>query len=322
MPIETVKKVTLIQPNQVTNAKYSFSKIQKNILYHVISELQPRMTKGEVKMEETKITLKLRDIDTNRNYQRVIDECKKMMRKQISYVLNKDNGKSTIVLATTVAAVTHDHGSEEISFILPSYAMPFFCYYGALGFTSYQKVLALSLKSTYSKRFYELCNRWKDKGGFTIPLKELREMLELENKYPKISHFRARVMDPAQKELQEVADVWFEYELSKFKSRSYNRISFKIFQRNAKGEAVRKDPSKATKKEKYSYVVRFLYLTFPAHHSNKAVEITDALMKMKYLDEVYSRFMRLERDLNLGKKNRADIERVTRFILKEDFELE
>jgi len=308
----------IIQPNQVTNARYDFTSVQKNILYQIIERLQPLMTKEEIKLEEQQFTFKLKEIDPNRNYQRIIQEVKKLYSKPIEYTFTPKNGRKTEVLSTVIGSVIHEENSEEVTFIVPSYAMPFFCYYGAIGFTSLQKTIAISLRSTYSKRIYELCCRWKDKGGFVMPISELRSILMLENKYKLIGHFKSRILNTAQKELKEKADLWFEYDLKKVNSRSYNIISFKIHQNSI--EAI-KHGNKGQQGEQYSFVWRFLQHAFPMNNSDKANMIADQITSNGQLDIAYNRFVRLDDELTQGKKERVDIIRITKHFLKEDLNI-
>ena len=66
---------------------------------------------------------------------------------------------------------------------------------------------------------YELCCRWADKGGFEITLVEFRKILFIEDKFKQIVQLKDRVLDMAQRELKESADVWYDYSLEKRESR-------------------------------------------------------------------------------------------------------
>lgn len=88
----------------------------------------------------------------------------------------------------------------------------------AANFTTYDLTVAISLKSTYSQRFYEFCSQYKNRENktFFFSVEKLREMLVLEDKYTLNADFRRNVLDVAQKELKEAydngqCDLWFEY---------------------------------------------------------------------------------------------------------------
>ena len=306
----------IIQPNQVTKAKYDFSSVQKNVIYKIIGRFQSMMSKGSVLMEEQKLTFKLKEIDPNRNALRVIKEIEKLYHKPIRYSLNTDKGEAN-VLSTVVSSVVHYPKTDEVTFIVPSYAMPFFCHWGAIGYTSYQQTVAISLKSKYSKRLYEYCCKWKDKGGFPLELKELREILNVENKFKQLGQLKQYVLEIAKKELKEHADVWFDYSLHKVGgSRSFNEIRFKIHQNKPKSV------KKGEKGEHYSFVHRFLNHTYPTYSDGMAVLITDKLLETDQIKTAYHRFKKLDDELIEGKKKKEDIIRLTKHILRKDYQIE
>jgi plasmid replication initiation protein len=75
-------------------------------------------------------------------------------------------------------------------------------------FTTYTLVNIIQLKSKYSIRLYELL---KKSQGFRNPviyqIEDLRELLGVEDQYPMYGNFKARVLDPAKKEISEQTDI-------------------------------------------------------------------------------------------------------------------
>lgn len=312
----------IIQPNQVTNARYDFSSVQKNLIYRVLGELQPLMSKKTIEEKEHLFKFKLKDLAKSNNYDDFITEAKKVIQKPVEYYYSivGENGKERKwhVLTSLISGIKHELNSEYITIKIPSDAIPFFCYYGLMGFTHLNQTIAITLKSMYSKRLYELCCRWKDKGGFVMPIDELRSVLMLENKYKLMGHFKSRILNTAQKELKEKADLWFEYDLKKVDSRSYNVVSFKIHHNSS--EAL-KDGQKGDQGEKYSFVWRFLQYSFSSNQSDKANVIADQIANNGQLDIAYDRFVRLDDELTQGKKEKTDLIRITKFFLKEDLNI-
>lgn len=85
-------------------------------------------------------------------------------------------------------------------------------------FTEYSLTVAISLKSTYSQRFYEWCCQYKNKGKFFLEVDRLRYLLKIEDKksYENTFEIKRRILDTAQKELQELfeagqSDLYFTY---------------------------------------------------------------------------------------------------------------
>jgi plasmid replication initiation protein len=81
-------------------------------------------------------------------------------------------------------------------------------------FTQYQLANILSMKSKYSPRIYEIlkCNEFKKQGYTEIELVELRRLLKAENIYPLYGDFKRRILIQAQKELNKLSDISFEFE--------------------------------------------------------------------------------------------------------------
>lgn len=79
------------------------------------------------------------------------------------------------------------------------------------GFRRYELQAALQLKSTYSLRLYKLVSEQRDIDHLDFQLDELKKMLGVGDKYKLPKDFLARVIEPAKKELDEVAPWSFNY---------------------------------------------------------------------------------------------------------------
>jgi plasmid replication initiation protein len=73
------------------------------------------------------------------------------------------------------------------------------------------------IQGAYAVRFYLFCKSWDpekhDAPGWRMTVKELRQWLDFKDgEYEKSFHIRAAVIERAKKELDEVADVSFDYD--------------------------------------------------------------------------------------------------------------
>ncbi|AKH22397.1 replication initiation protein [Sedimenticola thiotaurini] len=68
--------------------------------------------------------------------------------------------------------------------------------------TTYQLNEVRGLGSAYSIRLYEMLARFRDTGWFAISVDDFKERLQLVGKYPRFSNLKARVIDPAVKEIR------------------------------------------------------------------------------------------------------------------------
>jgi plasmid replication initiation protein len=72
---------------------------------------------------------------------------------------------------------------------------------------------ALLLRSSYAHRIYDLLKQYQHIGNRTIMVTDLREMLEIRSReYPKYADFRRRVLETAQREINNKTDISFDFE--------------------------------------------------------------------------------------------------------------
>lgn len=295
------------QPNHVSTARFnhSLSVLEKNIIYTIIDELQKNMSRElNQKYSNQQITVELKTLEQNRNYKRIKSAIKKLGAKHVEFdfVIPK-TGKVTGFSTSLVSGLRHEYNSKLITLNIPEDACRFFCYIGG-GFTSFQKTIAISLSSVYSKCLYELCCRWEDRGGYYCSIEELKEQLSIIGKYNQIAHFRTKVLETSKEELKKKADLFFTYSLIK-EGRKYSKISFK-FHRNIKGN----DEYYGIREEHFIYVYNFINRFFPVHTDTSARDYTDKIAQGGYIEKAYHRFIRLEDQIEARHKTKTDIKNI------------
>jgi len=92
-------------------------------------------------------------------------------------------------------------------------------------FTLYLLKVFLRLRSKYSTQIYELVKMRQGLALLSMSVEEFRCKLGLEEKYSRFSSLRARVIDQAQGELREKADVYFTYRVLR-EGRTPKRLEF------------------------------------------------------------------------------------------------
>jgi len=315
MKTEETKSLSIIQPNRVTNARYDWTATQKNIMYLVIESLQNEMSYQPLLFDRGReYVLDLGKITDAEHYNYAFKEAEDFVGRTLHYDWKGENGKMNDTTTTIIASITRERGARFIRVEIPKMAIPVLLFIGkGTGFTVMQKTIAISLKSKHSKRMYELCCRWADKGGFNMSLIEFRQMMYLEKQYKDINRFREQVIDIAKKELKESADKWFEYRLEKVKSRSYNWIYCKVFTNDLK--------QKNAEKGVYPNVYNYLLLTFPPIISDKAMVVADKLADMQQLGAAWDKFRPLYEKYASGDMDAKHIMNTTKLILREDFNI-
>lgn len=244
----------LIQSYILTTAKYDYSVYEKRILYRII-ELMQEYTKGKTLNSRYSITKTMfDDIDVimpasaflkdekDQNYTRTKDALLSLNRKVIQYEDRESWGAFNLI----ERPVVHKIG-DNISFrISPTIAKAFLDF--SKGFSKYELETAMSFKSEYSMRFYELLSG--QKKPITYSVENLKIMFKVEDKYKLTANFINKVIEPAKKELDEKSPYSFEYKPVKLGRKITSIKFYPVYQpknRDAKIEAKRLQKSTSLK---------------------------------------------------------------------------
>ena len=302
----------IIQPNFVTSARYDYSQMQKDFMYHFIEKMNGHMTKDKNMITDLfgnlVIEMDLKDICKSNNYAPMLEAIRDLQRKPISY--SYDRNKDTYDVDThLIASLIHKRGTGRIKIKTTEESLPFLSYIGS-GFTSFNKETALSLQSYYAKRMYELCCRWKDKGFYRTTIKEFRKMMMIEDKFESISDMRRFVLDISEKMLTKDADYTYTYAMRKENgSKAFNWLEIYIL--STKGEQVDKSAW-------YITIYNFLYSIYK---DGTAVRVSDYLADNEYLKRTAERIVRLKKDIAAGKVKQHGLKQYVNMILEKDYQV-
>lgn len=213
---------SIAQSNALTESRYDFNRLEKNALYCIIRQVRKEYVE-ETSEQKTYSNMRM-DIPEN-ILAEIADEAHR-----------KDAKEALVSLRHRDITITYpDGGWLNVGFVnyakfnpkrkvfeveVSSEIMPYLVNL-ASRYTVLSLTVAITLKSKWSQRFYELCCQYKNHLENGIPsfhksIDQLRKMFALEDKYPKLPDLKSRVLDKAQKELKEsyeagVSDLWFEY---------------------------------------------------------------------------------------------------------------
>lgn len=214
------KKMDMIcQTNALTNARYNFTAMEKNVLYVITKKIRENYEDGSMP-------------DANSNWQNFYVILYPSDFARIADENHTTRAKETLVkLRSKTIEIEDDEGNwlcigfinyarylpkknqyvVEISDkIMPHLVELTRC------FTAYSLTVVISLKSKYSQRFYELACQYRTAKSFFIEHVKLEKMLKMENVYPRIIDFKRNVIEVAIHELlvaykNNRSDLWLEY---------------------------------------------------------------------------------------------------------------
>jgi plasmid replication initiation protein len=153
-------------------------------------------------------------------YKGLKDACASLYERKLTYM----DGKKLVKLRWVWKATYHDgEGWAEICFS-PDLTPHIFLLKSR--FVSYQLKFAQGLQSIYSWRLLELLMREKDRGILLITVDDLRQTLEIPEKY-RFADIKRRVIDTAVVELNEKADLVIRWEPVK-RGRAVHSLRFEF----------------------------------------------------------------------------------------------
>jgi plasmid replication initiation protein len=94
-------------------------------------------------------------------------------------------------------------------------------------FTSYRLEEVASLRSTYAIRLFEMLAQFTETGVFVISVADFKQRLGIEDKYDRFSNLKARVIDPAIKDLVAKTSLDVTWQAIK-KGKTVERLEFRF----------------------------------------------------------------------------------------------
>lgn len=214
-PIGSDERIRIVQSNVITTARYEFSVIEKRILYCIINQINVGFKNNPDDYKDTSgwrnVTLCIKGSDLVKCGEKTSEIRSAMQKLQKRTIeIQRDQRWSSIVFIT---AIDHYEKTNVYKIEISRHIVPYFVELSSK-FTAYYIAVALSLKSVYSQRFYELCCQYKSKKSFALDIEELRKMFAIEGKYQKINDMKKRVIDIPMKEIkdsfdQKLSDLYF-----------------------------------------------------------------------------------------------------------------
>lgn len=220
------KQEILMKHNDLVKSRYNITLNENRIFIYILYKLQ-RENKGVLSCEITKEELS-RFIKgrTDSSIKGIKNMLTTLRKKEINIKTILDDGSYVWSSYGFINGwdyfsktdIFRIEASERIYVLLHDYLKE--------GYTPVNLNIWLTLKNSYAQRFYELLRLWSSsKDSINYKVSELRELLILENKYPKYSELRKRVIIPAIEELNSTGYFEISYEENK-KGRNVDSVDF------------------------------------------------------------------------------------------------
>ncbi len=204
------------------------SAVARRILYRALSQINPADDKFQ-----PRYVVKVSDIadvaglKMNKAYYPRVLEAIKTLQSQVAEIWNTEAKRYSV--RSWFHGIDYNYGKGTIDVVFHEDMKPVLLSLVQTGrYTAADEKYLAILKSPYSDRIYGLLKQYQTVGYRVMTVRETREKLLLEKKYPVFADFRRYVLDFAKKELGTKTDISFDYELIK-KGRKADAIRFNIF---------------------------------------------------------------------------------------------
>lgn len=218
---EVVKANALIQ-----KTRYDLTLQEQKLILFVVQKIKPgdkEFKKYIFSIQEYCQVCEITD-RSGQNYSNVKKSLKALRDK--SFWMTIEDGSESLMSWLSKVRISEKKGTIEVQ--LDDDLKPYLLELKSF-FTRYKYLYVMAMRSSYSIRLYEVLKSYENQGGIILTLKEIREMLYIEKgKLSRWSDLKRRVIDQAQKEINELTDIQIRYETVK-EGRSVNEVGFYVY---------------------------------------------------------------------------------------------
>ncbi|WP_157601248.1 replication initiation protein [Persicobacter sp. CCB-QB2] len=219
------KNYRIIKHNKLINAKEKLNTLQHRIIVLMSSKIKKGDTHFNTVYFKIRHILGRGDRDNiGSGYERVRQAAKELVHASLE--VENQNGKWAAYSLITVAS-----GNKKEDFITVKFSdemKPFFLQLES-NYTQYTLSNVYHFQSAYSFRVYELLRQYYPKvSKIAIEYQYLRDLIGLdERSYARFSNFKKRVLEVAQKEINQFSDMMIDFELER-SGKSVVQITFSM----------------------------------------------------------------------------------------------
>jgi len=246
-------------PNCVNFVKQPFTVNETRLVHLVIAHIQEPERK-EMLLQKAN-GLELYPIEFQfaklgiRDYNSIVELVHTISKKQMNY---KEKQTGNVISLNVFPTVSTDRKDNKFYIDVHPKMLELFLNYGGdsgEGYTPVDRDILFSLNSRYSIRLYEILKAKIKIRNWEVSIKELREMLDLDDSsYPNWAYFRINILERAKSELEEKSNLRFNYEITEKEKKKVVKIKFTVKIQN---DSVKDDAPQGNSQSDFSDNLRF-----------------------------------------------------------------
>ena len=218
---------TNYQSNIFTLSRQEFTELEKKIVILVVNQLGNLSVQGKLQPNRNQAFLIPYSELTKDHYSQVSAAAETLSKKQIAY---KDDKKGDYVFITPFPMIRSVMQENRRYIEIDVYAnvVPYFADLGQR-YTKYELDIIWSLSSVYAIRIFEIVSMHQHikKTRFTFSVEEMLYILNCPSSY-RYADFQVNVLEVAQRELRNKADILLEWSPSKKIGKKIVELEFEL----------------------------------------------------------------------------------------------
>ena len=198
----------VVKSNDLINARYDWTALQQRMILLMIAQLSTADDDFGVQRIDIAELVDRSGLSSNAYYERAAEAAEVLLDQKI--FVRTDAGRWR---GYNLLSFVEPHPGHINARFNPD--MRPFLLQLKRRFTRYILGHVLRFQSPYSVRIYEMAMQFQDVGHRTLPLDDLRETLDVAQKYPRFYDFKRRILDQAVKEIARHTDHVVTYDVVK-----------------------------------------------------------------------------------------------------------
>lgn len=224
------KNTLVVKSNALIQTSYRLTANEQKIILACISQVR----RDEPITDQVMYTISASDFSriygTNLapTYRDLKTAALKLKRREVR-ITQETNGKGKrkeILITSWVQSIKYSEGSGEVKLRFNHDILPYLAELNEC-FTSYSLSNIVKMSSTYGVRIYEILMQWIAVGEREVSIEWLKDILLLQDKYKTMCNFKARVLDPAIKDINKNSDIQVTFTQRKT-GRKVTHLKFKF----------------------------------------------------------------------------------------------
>lgn len=222
--------------NKLIEARYSLTLQEQRLILWVVSQIEPEDTDIDGFSIPIKELARFLGVERNKNIYKQMEAITRGLVTKGVEVRNLE--KETLLQTTWLDHAFYRFGEGIVEIAVSDKLKPYLIELNK-HFTSISLRVAVSLKSSYSIRIYELLKQYQKIGQREITVADLRLYLGIKPKqYEKYAWFKRRTVLSSQQEINAKSDIHFEFEEIK-RGRKVHSLKFTITKNHDYGEVLK-----------------------------------------------------------------------------------